>query len=262
MGVYAESSRLLGRRTAELHRALAGIEEPSFRPEPFTRLYQRSLYQSMRNRTAATMRLLAARARALPVEARLEAEETLARRDAILALFQRIRERGVNGSRIRIHGDYRLGQVLYTGKDFVVIDFEGEPARPLSERRLKRSPLRDVAGMARSFHYAACAAIHRLRERGLVDPAGPHRLDEWARWWSGWATDVFLAGYLQEMDGTGGPGETILPSAPEDRRLLLEVFMLEKALYELRYEMENRPGWLGIPLEGVRQLIEPTEGHV
>ncbi len=252
LGIYLDRARLLGVRTAELHRALSRVDGESFRPEGFTTLYQRSLYQSMRNLTGHTLRLLSQRRRSLPAEVREEAERVLSSRDALLDAFKRIRARKLDGGRIRTHGDYHLGQVLYTGKDFVVIDFEGEPARPLSERRLKRSPLRDVAGMLRSFHYAAYAAMTRLEERGAVEEEGEEALDPWARRWIEWVSALYLDGYFATMDDDG-----ILPSDPADRRLLLDVYLLEKALYELRYEIENRPGWIGIPIEGIGQLVEP-----
>jgi maltose alpha-D-glucosyltransferase/alpha-amylase len=255
IGTYLEAARLLGVRTAELHVALGTMDAPAFAPEPFSMLYQRSIYQSMRNLAGHALRLLERRARDLPDPVRAGAEAILGGREAILAVFRSVRERKVDGARIRIHGDYHLGQVLTTGKDFVIIDFEGEPARPLSERRLKRSPLRDVAAMVRSFHYAAYAALFASAERGLG--AGElERLEPWARFWHDRVSRAFLEGYDETMRAAvaaGGP--RLLPTAPEDRRLLLDVFVLEKALYELRYELENRPEWVRIPIEGVRQRI-------
>jgi maltose alpha-D-glucosyltransferase/alpha-amylase len=186
---------------------------------------------------------------------RAEAVAIIERRQAILSAFRVVRERKLDGARIRIHGDYHLGQVLTTGKDFVIIDFEGEPARPLSERRLKRSPLRDVAGMVRSFHYAACVALFALKDRGLA-PGELQRLDPWARFWHDRVSRAFLEGYddtMQAAVAAGGP--RLLPRAAEDRRLLLDVLVLEKALYELRYELETRPEWVRIPIEGLRQRI-------
>jgi maltose alpha-D-glucosyltransferase/alpha-amylase len=251
IGPYLESARLLGVRSAELHAALARSPEPGFAPEPFSMLYQRSLYQAMRNLTGQVLRLLERRLRDLPDIVRVEAEALLSGRAAILAAFRRIRERKIDGARIRVHGDYHLGQVLTTGKDFVIIDFEGQPARPLSERRLKRSPLRDVAGMVRSFHYAAYAALFATAERGL-GAVELERLEPWARFWHKRVSRTFLEGYDEAM-AVGAP--RLLPSSEEDRRLLLDVLLLEKALHELGYELENRPDWVRIPIEGVRQQI-------
>jgi maltose alpha-D-glucosyltransferase/alpha-amylase len=140
--------------------------------------------------------------------------------------------------------------VLNTGKDFVVIDFEGEPARPLSERRLKRSPLRDVAGMLRSFHYAAIAALFREIERGTTAERERARLEGWARFWHRWVSVAFLSGYMDAVDDA-----RFLPTDDSSRQVLLDVFLLEKALYELSYELANRPEWVRIPMEGILSLM-------
>jgi maltose alpha-D-glucosyltransferase/alpha-amylase len=255
IGIALESARLLGVRTADLHVTLGSIAAPAFAPEPFSMLYQRSIYQSMRNLTAQVLRLLEHRVRDLPDPVRTEAKAILDGRQAILSAFRVLRERKIDGARIRIHGDYHLGQVLTTGKDFVIIDFEGEPARPLSERRLKRSPLRDVAGMVRSFHYAAYAALFAFEDRGL-GPAEIGRLEPWARFWHDRVSRAFIEGYDETMEAAVAAGAPrLLPSTADDRRLLLDVLLLDKALYELRYELENRPGWVRIPIVGVRQRI-------
>jgi trehalose synthase-fused probable maltokinase len=144
---------------------------------------------------------------------------------------------GTIGKLIRTHGDYHLGQVLWNGDDWIVLDFEGEPARPIPERRRKRSPLRDVAGMLRSFAYATSAA--RL-QRG-VDPP-----EEWETR----AREEFLDGYYQEMDPTG-----LLPGGHEATNRILSIFELEKAVYELRYELNNRPDWVAIPVAGIERLL-------
>jgi maltose alpha-D-glucosyltransferase/alpha-amylase len=245
-GAYLESARLLGRRTAELHVALASNkEDPRFAPEPFTHLYQRSLYQSMRTLTEGVFRVLRSKARDLP-----QAVQILDLQGAIEERFRRILEPKIEALRIRCHGDYHLGQVLYTGRDFVIIDFEGEPARPLSERRIKRSPLTDVAGMIRSFHYAAYTAL--MGQTGGATPVeNPAVLEPWALFWYSWVSATFLQSYL-EVPATAA----FLPPSGEDLRTLLDLFLLEKALYELGYEVNNRPQWLRIPIEGVIQLLE------
>jgi maltose alpha-D-glucosyltransferase/alpha-amylase len=153
--------------------------------------------------------------------------------------------RRLDTTRIRCHGDYHLGQVLYTGKDFVVIDFEGEPARSLSERRLKRSPLRDVAGMLRSFHYAVHTALEGERVRGLAGEV----LQAAARSWYVWVAAGFLRAYLDAAPG-------LVPKSRAEQQLLLEVFMLDKALYELGYELNTRPDWVGVPLRGIIEILE------
>jgi maltokinase len=163
---------------------------------------------------------------------------------------------GSAGKVIRTHGDYHLGQTILAGRGWVVLDFEGEPARPLIERRRKRSPLRDVAGMLRSFDYAARTVLRSLPDRGLVqDPEHPTS-GPWSRLWTDWVSVEFLAGYLGAVEGHG-----LLPETEEGRRLLLDLFVLEKALYELGYELGNRPEWARIPLEGILSLMEKRGGR-
>jgi maltose alpha-D-glucosyltransferase/alpha-amylase len=247
MGAYLESARLLGRRSAELHLALASDpDDPAFAPEPFSSLYQRSMYQSMRNLTSQVFRLARGATSAVPQMVQILDLEAV-----ILARFQRLLDQRIDAKRIRVHGDYHLGQALYTGKDFVIIDFEGEPARPLGERRIKRPPLRDVAGMIRSFHYAAYTALMReMSDRLQTD--NPSYVEPWVRFWYGWASGAFLGSYLDSV----GPGE-LLPSDDHHIRVLLDALMLEKALYELRYELNNRPEWVVIPIQGILHLLEP-----
>ena len=252
LGTYAESARLLGERTAALHLALAaGTENPDFAPEPFTAHYQRGLYQSMRNLTRQNLQLLSRRVRHLPEPLATEAQQCLGREAEILARFRAIVDRRFNTDRIRHHGDYHLGQVLYTGKDFLIIDFEGEPARSLGERRLKRSPLRDVAGMIRSFHYATHAALLQQTERGTLPTQTAGLAATWAEIWYDWVSVIFFQSYCR----TAGSAP-FLPQSEEERRLLIEVHLLEKAIYELGYELNNRPEWLPIPLEGIRRLLQ------
>ena len=152
----------------------------------------------------------------------------------------------------RIHGDYHLGQVLFTGSDFVIIDFEGEPARPLAERRKKRSPLQDVAGMLRSFHYAAYAPL--LHANGTKLPQEKLQdLGNWARYWQRWVSAAFLKTYL-EVSGSSN----FIPNDREELALLLDLYLLDKAVYELGYELNNRPSWVRIPLDGISQLLQNT----
>jgi maltose alpha-D-glucosyltransferase / alpha-amylase len=157
--------------------------------------------------------------------------------------------------RIRCHGDLHLGQVLFTGKDFVIIDFEGEPERPVSERRIKASPLRDVAGMLRTFHYVAHAAMRGHAPALFIQHAAVP-IESWAAFWNAWVSAAFLRGYMAEAKA----GEFL----PQDRRqlqTLLAAYLLEKALYELRYELNNRPDWVAIPLEGILQLCSDFQSN-
>ena len=255
-GLYPSHATLLGRRTGELHLALAsGVEVKAFVPEPFSELYQRSLYQSMRSATGKTFRFLAQRLDALPGEAERDAaRRLLGAKDTLLSRFRPLLDHKIEALRIRCHGDYHLGQVLFTGKDFVIIDFEGEPARPLSERRIKRSPLRDVAGMLRSFDYAVHAAVQEQIDRGVFGPEQAPILEQWGRLWSLEASSTFLRGYLEALAATERE-PALIPTEEEEIRLLLDVFLLDKAIYELRYELDNRPGWARIPLHGILRLI-------
>jgi len=245
-GAYLEQARLLGDRTADLHLALAASAAPAFAPEPFSLHYQRALYQSMRSLTTRTFQSLRKAAPRLPDTLRAQAEAVLAMEEALLSRFRRMTEAKIEAARIRIHGDLHLGQALYTGKDFLFIDFEGEPVRPISERRMKRSPLRDVAGMLRSFQYAAYAILFNRANDAPQDTEEGVIMRRWADCWSFWAGAAYLGGYLRHAAGA-----PFLPAAPADLETLLDVFILEKLVYEIGYEMNNRPAWLAIPLSGV-----------
>ncbi len=255
IGPYIESARLLGRRTAELHLALASESDlPEFTPEPFTRLYQRALYQSMRTLSGKVLPLLRLQINRLPAELRPQAARVLDRQAEIGARFKRLLGSKISALRIRCHGDYHLGQVLYTGKDFVIIDFEGEPARPITERRIKRSPLRDVAGMLRSFHYAAYAALNppQGKEAAAADPS---LLEPWAEYWQRWVGAEFLKSYLEHS-----AGGRFTPDSRGEIRVLLDALLMEKVVYELGYELNNRPDWVKIPLRGIEQLLDAEAG--
>jgi len=239
---------LLGRRTGEFHLALLSLKDRAeFTPEPFNYLYQIALSQSMISYAKRVLRR-AARSRSLEEGLQTELERILSHQDLLIGHLRAVSQRRMNAIKMRVHGDYHLGQVLYTGDDFVIIDFEGEPERSLSERRLKRSPLRDVAGMVRSLHYAAYSA---LLKRTSVKGEGLTQMDRWADLWYRCTAAAFLKSYL----------ETVTDSqiVPEDRvalRMLLEAFILEKAVYELGYELNNRPDWAVIPIKGIRSLLD------
>jgi len=166
--------------------------------------------------------------------------------------YRSLLQRKLNTMRIRVHGDYHLGQVLYTGRDFVIIDFEGEPARPLSERRIKRSPLRDVAGMLRSFHYASYMAL--FGQVPGIRPEDFPALEPWAHFWYTWVSVVFLKAYLSVVKD-----EPFLPKDPIELQILLDAYLLEKAVYELGYELNNRPEWLKVPFRGLLQLLAASQ---
>ncbi|MFP4148495.1 MAG: maltose alpha-D-glucosyltransferase [Nitriliruptoraceae bacterium] len=255
VGPFLEQARLLGRRTAELHVALADDRgDPAFAPEPMTRLSQRSLYQSIRNAVRLGLRAAGRETGNLTdPDLRAEVQRIVAAEDELLARVKGLTDAPIRATRSRIHGDYHLGQVLFTGRDFVIIDFEGEPARPLGERRLKRSPLRDVAGMLRSLQYATASTLRDQVDRGLVTPDHPNHdlLTAWLDRWLTWVSAAFLEGYLEVA-----ADRSFVPDEPEHLRLLLDAFLLEKAVYELGYEMNNRPSWVAIPLAGIAQVLD------
>ncbi len=249
-GILA-SVELLGRRTGELHLALSSsTDDHAFAPEPLNALAQRSTYQSMRNTATRGLRALE-RARGLPEACTAETRDVLAHSDELLERLRRLLS-APGGMRIRVHGDLHLGQVLSTGRDFLFIDFEGEPALPLGQRRLKRSPLRDVAGMLRSFDYAARTSIPDAAARGQVrsEERAHELLNAHAEEWVTWVAAAYLRGYLDVVGPTG-----LLPSDADAVRVHLDAHLVEKALYEIRYELDHRPDWVGIPLAGLRRLL-------
>jgi maltose alpha-D-glucosyltransferase/alpha-amylase len=248
-GHYLEMVALLGKRTGEMHLSLSSsTEDPDFSPEPFSMLYQRSVYQSMRGLVRRVLQALRKNIRGLPEFLQKEASFVLDREQKMLSHLQEIMVNKLSVTKIRIHGDYHLGQVLYTGKDFIIIDFEGEPARELTERRLKRSPLRDVAGMVRSFHYAAYFAL--LKEASIRSEDIPI-LEPWTDLWYLYISGFFLRSYLDTVGKA-----PFIPSDKREWRMMLRTFLLEKAIYELGYELNNRPEWVVIPLKGIKNLVE------
>jgi maltose alpha-D-glucosyltransferase/alpha-amylase len=250
IGAFIESARLLGQRTAELHAMLGSVQaDGSFAPETFTPFYQRSLYQSMRNLTTNSF-LLLNHFVADGLEVPPQALQVAQMEGEVLRRFRALVSRNLRSMRIRSHGDYHLGQVLFTGNDFLITDFEGEPERPISERRLKRSPLRDVAGMLRSFSYAVNSALIEREQSGLEDGASI-RAREWGRFWQAWVSESYLASYLEHSTKSG-----FLATDKDEIALLLDIYMLEKAVYEIGYELNNRPNWVVVPLEGILDLLQ------
>ncbi len=247
--VYIQQMRLLGQRTGEMHLAfMRGEDNPDFSPEPFSKLYQRSLYQNLRGAAGKGKLALEKRRTAIPEQYRAQAEEVLSQWDRIMNTYWKITRHKLTGLKIRIHGDYHLGQVLFNGKDFLIIDFEGEPLRALSERRLKYSALRDVAGMVRSFHYAVYSALFRHTSVRTEDAA---LLDPVAEPWYTCVAGNYLAEYLKTVNGSG-----LLPDEEEHIEELLNAFIINKAVYEIQYELGSRPGWIGIPLRGIMSILE------
>ncbi len=251
-GSVAEQARLLGVRTGEMHLALAsGTAFPDFKPEEYSLHYQRSLFAGLQSLVRGTFLNQSKNLKKLSPEVQKEAEEVMAMKDQILEVLRRIYKKKIDVTKIRIHGDYHLGQVLFTGKDFVLTDFEGEPARSYSERRLKRSPLRDVAGMIRSFHYAAYGSLFldsNIRKEDFS------RLMPFLENWYHYVSGFFMKAYLETVKGSG-----FIPKNKEDLETLMNTFLLEKAIYELNYELNNRPDWVMIPLRGIKAIMKKGE---
>ena len=251
VGEYVESARLLGARTAQMHAALTDEQAgPDFAPEKFTADYARHLHDEMIDQANITFDLLDDKKNMLSGEAAESAAKLLSLQDELRDRFSTVRKTGIKAVRIRHHGDYHLGQVLATGDDFVIIDFEGEPARPLSQRRMKTLAMRDVAGMVRSFSYAGYAALFGLVPGVSHAEENKKQIEGWAAYWGAWVSAEYLKAYFE----TAACAPFVGPDS-EEHRLLFDAFMLQKALYEVSYELNNRPGWVQIPLRGILNLI-------
>ncbi|NTW68672.1 MAG: maltose alpha-D-glucosyltransferase [Chlorobiaceae bacterium] len=240
----------LAERTAEMHLSLASLEsDPAFAPEFFTTLYQRSIYQAMCEQVKRSMILIREIMHRLPHGQQELAALLVQKQDEIIRQFDPVRLEKIDTLKIRIHGDYHLGQVLFTGKDFVIIDFEGEPARPLSERKIKRSVFRDISGMLRSFDYAACNVL--MESHSVIRPEDRQALEPWAELWSFYVGQHFIDTYFEKTRGS-----EIVPQDPKQREHLMRAYLMNKAVYELNYELNNRPEWATIPLRGILRLLE------
>jgi len=247
VGIALDSAAMLGKRTAQLHLALGlPTDDPSFAPEPLSDNDLQSLLAGLRKDASRVLDLLKDSVADLPDDFIDLAGLVLGRRSQILDNFKLAAQEGVLGQRIRIHGDYHLGQVLQVKTDYVILDFEGEPARPLVERRAKSSPLKDVAGMVRSLSYAAYSGLiaHTARR-----PEDWKTLEPWARLWERSMGAEFVRAYRNAAQHA-----PFLPSSDDSFRNLLAIFLLDKALYELSYELNNRPAWVRIPLMGILSL--------
>lgn len=250
-GTLAEQVRLLGIRTGEMHLALSSADDlPAFKPEAFSLHYQRSLFSSLQSLVRVAFQSLSKNIKNLSPQVRQEAEEVLKMKEEILGLLKKIYSKKIDVSKIRIHGDYHLGQVLFTGKDFLILDFEGEPARSYSERRLKYSALRDIAGMIRSFHYAAYGSLfldNQIRKEDIST------LIPYVELWYHYISGFFMKSYLK----TAGHA-AFIPDNEEDLEILLQTYLLQKAVYELNYELNNRPDWVIVPLRGIKAIVSKS----
>jgi maltose alpha-D-glucosyltransferase/alpha-amylase len=253
VGAYVEAACVLGRRTAELHLSLAiSDDDPSFAPEGISSQDVESTTARIREEASGAFDLLKNNLALLPDDLLEMAGIALGRRAQIIDRLLEASKETDHGKRIRTHGDYHLGQVLRARNDFVILDFEGEPARDLAQRRAKHSPLKDVAGMIRSFSYAANATLMTYTTR---HPDGFSSLEPWAKLWDQTVTGEFLNSYRQTIGSS-----PIVPSSDKSFRRMLDAYLLEKAMYELSYELNNRPMWVRIPLAGILALLNRRDG--
>ncbi|MDD2310060.1 MAG: maltose alpha-D-glucosyltransferase [Desulfuromonadaceae bacterium] len=247
-GLHLEMALLLGKRTAEMHRALAtGSLEKSWNMEEFSTLYQRSLFQSMRALVRRNFRALAKAVPVLPADVQLRAVRIIGAENEIISCLQKITGRRIAAMKCRIHGDFHLGQALFTGKDFVFIDFEGEPAHSLSERRLKRSPLRDVASMIHSIHFAAMTT---LAHHSAVHPDDAALLEPWLEAWYVYVSGSYLKAYLHGMKNS--------PLVPADRKeleIMLRCYLIYRMVHELGHELDSRSELIDLHLRGMEMLL-------
>jgi trehalose synthase-fused probable maltokinase len=249
-----EHVELLAKRTAEMHLALANdAMDKAFIPEKFTPKYRNWLYQHLEELVEGRLRMLETNKHLLDEEAQRMASLLREKKDVVLRFFEKIKRKPLKSLRTRIHGDFHLGQVLHTGEDFIIIDFEGEPESSISDRKIKHSPLKDVAGMIRSFHYAVSAKLFYSEETQHVDLA---KLQRAADRWFYLIRETFTETYLEAL----GKDQKLFANKAEINFLFL-LHLLEKAIYEVGYELNGRPDWLKIPLKGVEQVINELEKY-
>ncbi len=242
--------RQIGRRTAEMHLAFASSDEdPAFKPELISAEDVAHWIHNLGIRTQNAFGLLERVRRDLPEHAARLAQRLLDSREAVLTYIENERHMAFGGLKIRHHGDFHLGQVLIAKDDAYILDFEGEPRRSLEERRSKAPPARDVAGFLRSIDYAASAAIDRSPDLTAEERAN---LDQRIREWAGHMHDAYWESYREALDGD----ERLWPADEDQTGALLDLFLLEKALYEIEYELTNRPTWAHIPLEATLRILE------
>jgi maltose alpha-D-glucosyltransferase/alpha-amylase len=250
IGSYLESARLLGLRTAEFHLALAGGDDGEFVMEPMTG-HLRGVFQTMRSLAVQNLRLLRRQGNTLPAELAAMAQRVAEREPLILKNYRRLVEQTFDAGRIRTHGDLDLGEILWTGRDFVFADFEGDVNLPISERRLKRSPLADVARLVRSFHYAAYAGFHQQVELGSIARENLSKLEPWVRHWNRAVSRAFLQSYCQALR------ESALRPTDEDKlRTLLLAYLLHQVMDELGRQLRSHADNVRPALQAILILTE------
>ena len=252
VGTTIESARQLGARTAELHLALmSGLDGDEFSAEPMTPQYLRGLFQSMRSLATQNLRLLRKQLKQLPADLATVAQRVIELEPVIIQHYQDFTALRLAAKRTHVHGDFHLGQVLWTGRDFMFLDFEGDATVPLSERRIKRSPLRDVARMVRSFHHAAYAGLRQQVESGIIPPESVPRFEPWVRHWNRTVSRAYLQSYCLNLGHSG-----ILPDAPEQLRVMLLAYLLNQVVDELGDELRAHSDNVRAPLQAIILLTD------
>jgi maltose alpha-D-glucosyltransferase/alpha-amylase len=244
----------MGVRTGEMHKALADGESSDFTPEGFSLHYQRSLYSGLQSLVRETYQNQAQNLKELPDEVREEALEILSRKSDVLTLLKRIYQKKLDVVKTRIHGDYNHEKVLFTGKDLAICNFGGDPTRSFSERRLKRSPLRDVASMINSFNYAAYTGLllnNQIRKEDIP------KLTPFAQMWIQYVSGLFMKSYLETVKGSA-----FIPEDKQDLSILLQTFLLEKAIFDLNHELNERPDWVMVPIRIIKSILTETTAEV
>ncbi|GAA4322799.1 maltose alpha-D-glucosyltransferase [Pontixanthobacter gangjinensis] len=239
----------LGEFTAELHNALSQHDiDEDFDKEESSLHYQRSLFSGLQTLTRNSLENLKSMLEQLPEETAEEAREILGMKNEILSCFREIYDHKISVMKIRTHGDYHLRQILWTGREYIMNSFEGDPSKSFSERRIRRSAMRDLAAMIRSLHYAAYSNIlspesDQQRKEG--------DLEEWAETWHYYISRIYIKGYLDKAGK-----KDYIPKSQEDFKILMHTFLLEKALTELNYEIKHRQEWILIPIRGIKAILE------
>ena len=252
VGTYLESARLLGVRTAELHLALAsGTPGSEFSVAPMTPQYLRGLFQSMRSLALQNLRRLRKQMKTLPPDLVPVAQRVIELEPVIIQHYRRLVGQRFAAGRIRVHGDCHLGQVLWTGRDFVFLDFEGDSTLPISERRIKRSPLRDVSRMLRSFHHATYAGFHHQAECGVISRENLPKFEPWVRHWNRAVSRTYLQAYCQGMHHSG-----ILPGEEDKLHMMLVAYLLNQVVDELGDELQLHSDNVRAPLQAIIHLTD------
>jgi maltose alpha-D-glucosyltransferase/alpha-amylase len=245
----SEQARIIGVRTGQMHLALAsGTDVKDFAAEDFSLHYQRSLFSSMQSLVRATFQNKTEKVQKVSDDIKIDLEEVFDKKEELLKIFKRIYAKKLDVIKIRIHGNYHLGQILFTGKDVVINNFGGDPLRSFSDRRLKRSPLRDIASMMRSMRYVANEGFMKT---SLVPKEDVQSWLPFADLWARYMRGFFIKAYLKTVQES-----SFVPKDKQDFQMMLETYLLEKVILDINYELNNRPDWVGVPLRVLKSMLD------